>query len=326
MQQGASTAVVLAKPVCRTTARMTTETTLPCPIDDPGVDRVEWLRIAPFLVMQASCLFVFVVGWSPVAVAVAAALYVVRMFAVTAFYHRCFSHRAFRAGRVVQFLGALLGTSAVQRGPLWWAAHHRRHHHHADTDDDAHSPHAHGFLWSHVGWFTTRRNHRTDFEQVRDLAKFRELVWLDRYDKVAPAALLAGLAALGWLLGRYVPESGTSAGQMVVWGFCISTTVLFHVTAAVNSCAHVFGRRAWPTKDHSRNSAVLALLTLGEGWHNNHHWCPGAVRQGFRWWEIDITWYVLRGMAALGLVSDLTPLPPRAFADHRRLPAQKARR
>ncbi len=281
--------------------------------------RVEWLRILPFVAMHAACGLVWVVGWSPVALGVAIALYWLRMFGITAFYHRYFSHRAFRTGRVVQFLGAVLAASATQRGPLWWAAHHRQHHRHTDTDRDAHSPHAHGFWWSHVFWFTTRENFATDLHQVRDFAQFPELAWLDRYDAAVPVLLMALLAGLGLLLEHVAPGLGTGPGQMVVWGFFVSTIVLFHVTSSVNSLGHLLGRRVWPTRDHSRNSAVLALLTLGEGWHNNHHWCPGAVRQGFRWWEIDVTWYVLRGMAWCGLVSELRPLPPRAFASERRL-------
>jgi stearoyl-CoA desaturase (Delta-9 desaturase) len=284
-----------------------------------STEPIAWRRIWPFLLMQACCLLVFVVGWSPVAVIVAVALYLVRMFGITAFYHRYFSHRAFRVGRGMQFFGALLGAAAVQRGPLWWAAHHRQHHRHSDTDHDAHSPHAHGFWWAHIGWFAAPRNYDTDVAQVRDFAAFPELRWLDKYDLVVPAALLVAMLGLGQVLAVYAPQLGTNAAQMAVWGFCISTTVLFHVTASVNSLAHLIGRRVWPTRDHSRNSFALALLTLGEGWHNNHHWCPGSVRQGFRWWEIDISWYVLRTLAAVGLVQELRPLPERARDDRRRL-------
>ena len=275
-------------------------------------DHIAWGRIAPWLGMQAGCLLVFVVGWSPVAVGVAVALYIIRMFAVTAFYHRYFSHRAYVLSRPVQLMAAVLGASAVQRGPLWWAAHHRNHHRHSDGEQDSHSPHTHSIWWSHVGWFTTRGAWETDMRQVRDFAKFPELVWLDRHDKVVPVILLVALAMFGGYLGSAHPELGTNALQMVVWGFCISTTLLFHITASVNSVAHLVGRRVWPTRDHSRNSLLLALVTLGEGWHNNHHWHPGSVRQGFRWWQIDITYYVLLCMSAVGLVSGIRPLPERA--------------
>ena len=282
-------------------------------------DRVQWARIWPFLLLQSTCLLVFVVGWSPVAVIVAVALYLVRMFGITAFYHRYFSHRSFRVGRAMQFAGAVLGASATQRGPLWWAAHHRKHHRHSDTVEDAHSPIAHGFWWAHVGWITSKRHYATDLAQVPDLAKFPELRWLDRHDTAVPLALLACCLLLGGALQLWAPSLGTDALQMGVWGFSISTTVLFHGTASINSLAHLFGKRVWPTKDQSKNSFLLALITLGEGWHNNHHWAPGTVRQGFRWWEIDISYYALRCLALVGLVRDLTPLPARARANERRL-------
>lgn len=272
--------------------------------------RIDWLRIWPFLTMQAACLLVFVVGYSPIALIVCAALYAVRMFGITAFYHRYFSHRSFEAGRGVQFFGAVLGASATQRGPLWWAAHHRKHHRTSDTAADAHSPVAHGLLWSHIGWIACRSNLPTDLKQVPDLAKFPELRWLDRHDLVVPFLLLASLLVLGGVLEAYAPELGTSALQMGVWGFCVSTTLLFHGTACINSLCHVFGRRRYPTSDQSRNSMLLALVTFGEGWHNNHHWCPGTVRQGFRWWEIDLSWYGLVVMSWFGLVK-LRPLPAR---------------
>ncbi|MBL8749441.1 MAG: acyl-CoA desaturase [Planctomycetes bacterium] len=304
------------RPETRVTELATAEAV---PSSAAGDRAVRWRRVWPFVLMHAACGLVFVVGWSPVAVGTAVALYLLRMFGITAFYHRCFSHRAFRAGRVVQFLGALLGASAVQRGPLWWAAHHRNHHRHADTERDAHSPHAHGILWAHFGWFASGQHVATDLAAVRDLAAFPELRWLDRHDRVVPVALLVALLGLGAWLEHAAPELGTNALQMAVWGFCVSTIVLFHVTSSVNSLGHLLGRRAWPTRDQSRNSFVLALLTLGEGWHNNHHWSPGAARQGFRWWEIDLCYYGLRVMAALGLVDDLRPLPSRARTGERRL-------
>ena len=260
----------------------------------------------------------FVVGWSPIALIVCVALYLVRMFGITAFYHRYFSHRTFRTSRAMQFVGAVLGASATQRGPLWWAAHHRKHHRLSDTADDVHSPHAHGFLWSHIGWIAAPSNHATDLAQVPDLARFPELRWLDRHDLAVPFLLLASLLALGAVLDAWWPELGTSALQMGVWGFSVSTTLLFHGTASINSLAHMLGRRVWPTKDKSRNSFVLALLTLGEGWHNNHHWCPGTARQGFRWWEIDLSYYGLRVLALFGLVSELRPVPVRARTAARR--------
>ena len=272
-------------------------------------DRIDWLRAAPFVAMHLACLGVIWVGASPIAVAVAAALYAVRMFALTAFYHRYFSHRTFQTSRAVQFVFALIGAACVQRGPLWWAAHHRHHHRVTDTPADPHSPSVHGFLWSHVGWFLTPRNFRTDLSRVPDLAKFPELRWLDRYDIAIPVVLAAALYGLGVLLHHVAPQLGTSGGQMLIWGFFVSTIVLFHATVTINSLAHRFGSRRFDTRDDSRNNVWLALLTFGEGWHNNHHFFPGSSRQGFRWWEVDLTWYGLKLMSALGLVSGLKPVP-----------------
>jgi fatty-acid desaturase len=212
--------------------------------DDESHRQVDWLRTIPFIAMHLACLAVFWVGVSPVAVAVALGLYLLRMFAITGFYHRYFSHKAFRTSRPVQFLFALVGAAAVQRGPLWWASHHRHHHVHSDDPEDVHSPRQQGFLWSHMCWF--------------------------------------------------------------------------HATFTVNSLTHVWGRRRYATRDDSRNNAFLALITLGEGWHNNHHHYPASARQGFYWWELDATYLVLRLMALLHIVWDLKPLPA-AFRDTRRI-------
>lgn len=287
--------------------------------DPDGRDlHIDWLRALPFIALHLACVAVFWVGVSPVAIAVAVALYAVRMFALTGFYHRYFSHRAFRTSRAVQFVFAVIGASCVQRGPLWWAAHHRRHHKHADTPLDPHSPTVFGFLWSHAGWFLTPGAFRTDWARIPDLNKYPELRWLDRYDTAVPIALAALLFGLGSLLHAVVPSWGTTGGQMLVWGFFVSTVVLFHATVTINSLAHRFGRRRFDTRDNSRNNLWLALLTFGEGWHNNHHFYPGSARQGFRWWEVDLTWYGLKLMSALGLVWDLKPVPVWV--------AQKARR
>ncbi len=277
--------------------------------DDPAGDRIDWLRASPFVMMHLACLGVFWVGVSPVALWVAMALYAIRMFALTGFYHRYFSHRTFRTSRTVQFAFALIGASSVQRGPLWWAAHHRNHHRHTDTALDPHSPGLRGFLWSHVGWFLTPRGFRTDWARIPDLARYPELRWLDRYDTLVPVLLAALLYGLGALLERAAPGLGTSGGQMLVWGFFVSTVVLFHATVTINSLAHQFGTRRFDTADNSRNNGWLALITFGEGWHNNHHFFPGTARQGFHWWEVDLTWYGLKLLAMLGLVRDLKPVP-----------------
>jgi stearoyl-CoA desaturase (delta-9 desaturase) len=281
-------------------------------------NRIDWLRATPFVALHLACLGVFWVGVSRSALELATGLYVLRMFALTGFYHRYFAHRTFRTSRAIQFLFACIGASCVQRGPLWWAAHHRNHHMSADTPDDPHSPQIDGFLWSHMGWFLTANGFRTHWKRIPDLARYPELRWLDRYDVLMPVALAAALYGLGCLLGRFEPQLGVSGGQLLVWGFFVSTVVLFHATVTINSLAHQFGTRRFETSDESRNNPWLALLTFGEGWHNNHHFFPGSARQGFKWWELDLTYYGLRAMAVLGLVRGLKPIPAYVMARMRR--------
>ncbi|HSN32681.1 MAG TPA: acyl-CoA desaturase [Ideonella sp.] len=279
-----------------------------------GVDageprRIDWLRQVPFIAIHAGCLALPWVGVSAVAVAAAVALYALRMFAITGFYHRYFSHQAFRTGRAVQFAFAVLGASAAQRGPLWWASHHRHHHVHADEPEDSHSALRHGFAWSHMGWFMARQNFAPRDGLVRSLARYPELRFLDRWDALVPLLLAALLWGVGTLAASFAPALGTDGAQMVVWGFCVSTVALYHATFSINSLAHRFGSRRYATRDASRNSLWLALLTFGEGWHNNHHHYPASARQGFFWWEVDLTYYGLRLLAALGLIHGLKPVP-----------------
>jgi stearoyl-CoA desaturase (Delta-9 desaturase) len=279
---------------------------------------IDWLRVLPFLAIHAGCLAVLWVGTSPFAVGLAVALYAVRMFAITAFYHRYFSHRAFRTSRAFQLLGAVLGASAVQRGPLWWASHHRLHHRRSDQPTDTHSPVQHGFLWSHIGWFLAREHFRPRLEAIGDFTRYPELRFLDRFDFVVPLCLGFSLFGLGALLERAAPGLGTSGPQLFVWGFCVSTVAVYHVTFSINSLAHRFGARPFATSDESRNHWLLALLTFGEGWHNNHHRYPPAARQGFYPGELDVSYLVLRLLARLGIVWDLKPVPERVLAEGRR--------
>ncbi|MEO6246043.1 MAG: acyl-CoA desaturase [Opitutaceae bacterium] len=284
-------------------------------------DRVDWMRCIPFLVLHLGCFAVIWVGASPVAVWTAVALYFLRMFAVTGIYHRYFSHKTYSTSRVGQFLLALWGGTTVQRGALWWAYHHRHHHKHSDDPEDAHSPHVHGFWWSHIGWITSRRNFPTDYSTIKDLAKFPELVWLNRFDTVVPVVFAFAVFGFGALLESQAPGLGTNGWQMLVWGFFISTTFLFHGTACINSMAHLMGRRRFETSDDSRNSFILAIICLGEGWHNNHHRYQSATRNGFYWWEIDPTYYGLKFLSWTRLIWGLKPVPKSimeeaARADH----------
>ena len=284
-------------------------------------DRVDWMRCLPFIILHLGCFAALWVGVSPVAVWTAVALYVLRMFAVTGIYHRYFSHKTYSTSRVGQFLLALWGGTTVQRGALWWAYHHRHHHQHSDEPEDAHSPHVHGFWWSHIGWITSRRNFPTDYSTIKDLAKFPELVWLNRFDTAVPLVFAFAVFGFGAALETYAPGLGTNGWQMLVWGFFISTTFLFHGTSCINSMAHLMGRRRFKTSDDSRNSFILAIITLGEGWHNNHHRYQSATRNGFYWWEIDPTYYGLKFLSWTRLIWGFKPVPKSimeeaARADH----------
>lgn len=272
-------------------------------------DRIDWARIFPFVGMHIACLAVLVVGVSTAALVAAASAYLVRMFAITGFYHRYFSHRTFRTSRAAQFIFGLIGATAVQRGPVWWAAHHRHHHANSDLVEDLHSPSRHGFVRAHMGWFLTLRGFEPDLRLARDWMRYPELRWLDRFDILMPVLFAAGMFALGAVLARTHPALHTSSGQMLVWGFFVSTVLCWHATYTINSLSHLFGRQRYRTGDNSRNNWALAILTLGEGWHNNHHYYPNAARQGFYWWEYDPTWYLLKVMSWLGLIWDLRSVP-----------------
>lgn len=275
-----------------------------------GGQGLDWFRILPYIGVHLACLGVIWVGWSPVAVGVAIGLYLIRMFAITGFYHRYFSHRSFKTSRAMQFVFALIGVSSVQRGPIWWAAHHRHHHAVSEKEADPHSPLQHGFWKSHTGWFLLKENFTVREKRVRDWLRYPELKFLDRFDILVPIALAIMLLLLGMLLEHVAPQLGTNGPQMLIWGFFISTVLLYHATFSINSLAHRWGKQRYETGDESRNNFWLALLTLGEGWHNNHHHYPVSARQGFYWWEIDITWYLLRLMSSAGLIWDLKPVPP----------------
>ena len=273
------------------------------------LDGIDWPRTIPYILVHVVCLAVIWVGWSPIAVLVSVIAYLVRMFAITGFYHRYFSHRAFKTSRVGQFVFGLLGVSAIQHGPIWWAAHHRHHHAHSDKDADLHSPIRHGFARSHVIWFLTHRGIAPDLNRVRDLTEYPELRWLDRFDYLIAIALGAAMFALGLLLQYVAPQLGTTGWQMLIWGFFISTVLCYHGTYTINSLSHIFGSQRYKTGDSSRNNWLLSIITLGEGWHNNHHHYPSSVRQGFYWYEFDITFYMLKLLSWCGIIWDLKAIP-----------------
>ncbi len=272
-------------------------------------DDIMYPSAIPFVLVHVACLAAFWTGVTWTALALCIALYWLRIFGIGAGYHRYFSHRSYSTSRVFQFVLALLSQSTTQKSVLWWAAKHRHHHLHSDTELDVHSPRHRGFLYSHVGWIFAHRHDTTDLVKVEDFACYPELRWLHRFE-LAPAVVLAliCLAVGGW--------SG------LVVGFFWSTVLVYHATFCINSLAHVHGRRRYVTGDDSRNNWVLAIFTMGEGWHNNHHAFQSSVRQGFRWWEYDATYYILKALSWTRLVWTLKMPPREVVRNEQRLGAR----
>ena len=276
-------------------------------------DDIMYPSTLPFVLIHLSCVAAFWTGITWQAVAICITLYWLRMFGIGAGYHRYFSHRSYSTGRFFQFILAFLAQSSAQKSVLWWAAKHRHHHLHSDTQQDVHSPRHKGFVYSHLGWVFSRKHDATDLVKVADLASFPELRWLHKLE-VMPAAVLAVLCFLiaGW--------SG------LVIGFLWSTVLVYHATFCINSLAHVHGRKRYVTGDDSRNNWLLAFFTLGEGWHNNHHAYQSSVRQGFRWWEIDVTFYVLKALSLMGIVWGLRSPPAEVLRNEQRLGSRAVNR
>jgi stearoyl-CoA desaturase (Delta-9 desaturase) len=280
------------------------------PNAEPAEDGdIVYPSVIPFLVVHLTCIAAIWTGITWQALAVGIGLYWVRIFAIGAGYHRYFSHRAYATSRTFQFLLAVLSQTTAQKSVLWWAAKHRHHHLHSDTECDVHSPRHKGFIYSHVGWIFARRHHRTELVKVADLARYPELMWLHRYELVPAVAL----GVLCFVIGGW---------SVLVVGFFWSTVAVYHATFCINSLAHVRGSKRYVTGDESRNNWLLAFFTMGEGWHNNHHACQRSVRQGFRWWEIDPTFYMLKGCSWLGLVWDLKAPPVELVRNEQRLGAR----
>jgi stearoyl-CoA desaturase (delta-9 desaturase) len=270
-------------------------------------ERLDPLTSLPFFAVHAAALIgVFLVGfhwWYPL---LAIAGYYLRMSFVTTGYHRYFSHRAFKTSRWFQFVMAFMAETSAQKGVLWWAAHHRDHHKYSDQPEDIHSPRQMGLWWAHVGWILSRKHDRTKLERIKDFAQYPELRWLNKWHLV-PAVLFA--VACAWFGGAPV----------LVWGFFVSTVLLWHGTFTINSLSHVFGSVRYPSSDDSKNNWLLALITGGEGWHNNHHYYQSTANQGFFWWEIDTSYYMLKVFSWLGIVWDLRT-PPKHIRDGYKVP------
>ena len=268
-------------------------------------DRFNWWQSIPFILIHLSLIGIFWTGFTTEAVVICVVLYAVRVFALTGGYHRYFSHKTYKTSRTFQFILALLGSLALQRSAVWWAAKHREHHRFSDMPQDAHSPRQYGFIDSHMGWVYREARYHADLGQVKDLTKYPELMWLYKYHYV-PGLLVAFLC--WWFAGW--------AGLLV--GFMLSTVLVYHVTFFVNSLAHVLGRQRYLTGDDSRNNWWIALLTFGEGWHNNHHYYSASVRQGFRWYEVDISYMVLKFLSWFGIVWDLQAPPEHVVKGERK--------
>ena len=256
-----------------------------------------FLKKIPFFALHIGTFVgLFVVSPTYLSLGLCAALYAIRVFALTAGYHRYFSHRSYKTSRWFQFVLAWLGCSAMQRGPIWWAAHHRKHHKHSDQELDPHSPVRRSVWHSHIGWVIDTANEPTDFAEMKDFARYPELRLMNLFHWV-PGFSFAALCY--WIDGL----SG------LVWGFLLSTVLVYQVTFMVNSVCHLFGKRRYATSDDSRNNVLVAILTFGEGWHNNHHHYMSSANQGFHWWELDISYSVLRVLSIFGLVWGLRTPP-----------------
>ena len=283
----------------------------PLSIPLPNGARIQLISSVPFALVHLAALGIFFVPFHWPYLVTAFALYEVRMFFVTAGYHRYFSHRSFKTSRWFQFVIAWMAMSSSQKGVLWWAAHHRHHHRYSDQEDDLHSPTLFGFWWSHIGWILSDKYNDTRFDYVGDFAKYPELRWLNKYNLVPPAVLGIAMYLIGGL-------------PLFLWGFCLSTVLLWHGTFTINSLSHIFGKRRFPTTDTSKNNWLLALVTLGEGWHNNHHYYMASARQGFYWWEVDITYYTLKVLSWMKLVKELRRVPEKILAEGAELDAASA--
>src|SRR5438876_6927044 len=263
------------------------------------------ISMVVFWAVQASALLVFAVPFAWPLVALWAASHFLRAIGLTLAFHRYFAHRSFQMDRPARFVWTLIGTAAMQKGPLWWAGHHVNHHRFADREGDPHSPAVSGFYYAHIGWFLNDARHdrlAPTNPVVRDFSSAPEIVWLERYHVVPPLALAVAMyLAGGW--------------PWLVWGFCLPTMTLAHATFAINTINHMFGSRRFETRDASRNNVFTAVFAAGEGWHNNHHRYQRAARNGFYWWEFDPTWYVIRAMKAVGLAWDVRPVPARIYAE-----------
>lgn len=263
-----------------------------------------------FILIHLTPFLMFFTGSTKIDWLICVFLYFARMFFITAGYHRYFAHRSFQTSRFFQFVIAFCAQTSLQKGALWWASNHRIHHRYSDKPKDPHSNKLYGFWYSHIGWIVGPDYKETDYKGIKDFSKYPELVWLNKYHLVPPFMLMICV----FLVGGYL-NSGNTSGiiengwSSLVVGFFTSTVILYHGTFTINSLTHMIGSKRYQSNDESRNSFILAIITMGEGWHNNHHYYQSSTRQGFFWWEIDMTYYILKMMSFVGLVKNLHPIP-----------------
>ena len=252
--------------------------------------------LVPYVLIHLLPIGAFFTGIGIGEVVLLFAYYFVGMLFVVIGYHRYFSHRAFKTNRFFQFLLAFGAQMTAQKGVLWWAANHRHHHKYSDAEEDVHSPKQKGFWYSHVGWVLSNKHLETDYQMIKDYAKYPELIWLNKYN-ILPA----------WILGFAIFFIG--GASYLFFSFFMGIVLIWHATYTINSLSHVFGKKRYVTRDTSKNNWFLALLTFGEGWHNNHHYYMHSARQGFFWYECDIAYYVIKILSWLRVVKDIRPVP-----------------
>ena len=274
----------------------------------PG-EKLSLIVSLPFLSVHIGAIYALTISPSSFALFMVFLMYFIRMFGITAGFHRLFSHRSFKTNRAFQFFLAYAATCSAQMGPIWWASHHRHHHKYTEQIEDPHTPTLKGFFWAHVGWIMSPVNSPTKEEYVGDLMKYPELKWLDKYHYFAPFSLVILLYGLGEFMAVNYAQYNTNGMELVLWGFFVSTVLLYHATFMVNSVCHVFGHRTYDTKDGSVNNFLVAILTLGEGWHNNHHAFPNSEKQGHKWYQIDISHYILWCLSKIGVVWKIRDVP-----------------
>jgi fatty-acid desaturase len=289
----------------------------------PSKRVIHWRHAGFLIVLHVLALLAFVpwfFSWTGVVLGFLG-VFVFGVLGINIGYHRLLTHRGFTCPRWLERTLSVLGCCCLQEAPAYWVAIHRRHHHHSDEASDPHSP-MHGFLWAHVGWLVIRSDdldrHRLIDRYARDIKRDPFQAWLVKKDHWIFVALGSWLLLFGGglsfaaLRGASLGEALQLGSSLLIWAAIVRTVVHLHLTWLVNSAAHLWGYRNYQTPDDSRNNPWVAVLSNGEGWHNNHHAHPTSARHGHRWWELDTSWLIIRTLMALGLATNVV-LPSPGF-------------